>query len=1308
MVVTTREHKEKTIVGPLIGVILVITIIAAFAVVILRQTAAQAQKEEQTAQAVQQAEQAQLQAQAATRSQPQEDAVVPASSFQFPSDMKAAMVAPGREFLTVLSGNIEQAELALSGEEQQLQQQQTLDLPEIDEQQVRDEIDQMVQDAAELGLDTLFVSLENAYGTLWESPGVMTSFDALGYLYDSAHQAGLSLYGVHDLSFVVGGSGRMSYISAVDAQTLDQCAEQMKNIVSGSQLDGLLLDGYLNPETDYSYAAFTQTGANVSMDTYMTESTTLLVKTAREAAQEANASLPVGLAVSPVWATADEQEGGIDLAYTQTSLGAYHADTKGMIEQGLCDFVVVKNYGATASETLPFEQIADWWNDTLSQSGVAALMGHASSRAGVWENGWGPNYELATQWEIAQGEEAFSGSVFNSLETLLQDPNYTTYYLTEAWTQAEEGAAEEQTSDGESQEDASQPQTMQTASATQAEPAAQADLYTIDAGQAQQVEDGESIGSGSYQDLADSYAGASILEQISPVGNRSVAHGDTIIITAVAQEGARVTAEVNGETIQLAETNRSAGISGYRRYSAEYEVDGTGMTSSDMGNVVVTATLNGSSDSLTGAKLTFQLDSLPSSSGSYGTSSNPPSSSSSNTSSNSNGYVRPELSTSPTKAIGDGTLVQVVAEQAWTFPVNKNSIYPDTDCYPLPYGTMDYVTGEMVSIKDGSKYRYYYKLASGRRVYCEDVEAVTSGVSIRNNRITNMTVRATDDFTYVILQSDNPVSFLPSYSTGRIRFEFQNTSSTPGDLSLSQNPLFSSATWNGSTLTLELLDNNGFLGYKAYHENGNIVLRFNNPTGIEGARITVDPGHGGSDPGVADNIDPDWPEKRINWELAQAIADALEEKGAEVNLLNTYNNTTTMQSRLAQAKNFDSSLFLCIHTNSSEVNTSASGSECYYFYPFAKKLAAQMSSATSDGLSTSDRGAKYDVFYVTRDPQMVGILSEVGFLTNSTEYGKMQQDSYQEGVGEAVADAIEEYLEAAGSEYAGRTGTQSTGTALTASDGPTFNEDAEDSTGYNIIGDHTYGSSGSSGSSTSSNNDDEDDEDEDNTSSSSGSSSSSSRPSGPVSETVIAEGPGTGDVQYIIFTDPENKKLNMEVGDEKQLGIKLTGDSTVTRKYTTSDKYVATIDEDGVVHAVGAGSCKITVVAGDQGGTIDVRVTGDSYSASNDSGSGNSRGSNSSNSGRVEDVTGKTVDTTGITIKASRSAVHAGESMQLQVIFSPSNATGEDIEWSITRGSLYGEVDNRGVFTGIESGFSTVKAETADGEHSATLRIEII
>ena len=92
----------------------------------------------------------------------------------------------------------------------------------------------------------------------------------------------------------------------------------------------------------------------------------------------------------------------------------------------------------------------------------------------------------------------------------------------------------------------------------------------------------------------------------------------------------------------------------------------------------------------------------------------------------------------------------------------------------------------------------------------------------------------------------------------------------------------------------------------------------------------------------------------------------------------------------------------------------------------------------------------------------------------------------------------------------------------------------------------------------------------------------------------MVKGSSNGKVKYIIFTDPENKKLTLKAGQEKQLGIKLTGDDKVTRKYTTSDKYVATIDKDGVVHAVGAGTCKITVVAGDQGGSIEVKVTGGS------------------------------------------------------------------------------------------------------------------
>ena len=51
-----------------------------------------------------------------------------------------------------------------------------------------------------------------------------------------------------------------------------------------------------------------------------------------------------------------------------------------------------------------------------------------------------------------------------------------------------------------------------------------------------------------------------------------------------------------------------------------------------------------------------------------------------------------------------------------------------------------------------------------------------------------MTVKANSEFTYVILKSDYPVSYLPDYSTGKIKFEFQNTSQHTGRFAAEQKP----------------------------------------------------------------------------------------------------------------------------------------------------------------------------------------------------------------------------------------------------------------------------------------------------------------------------------------------------------------------------------------------------------------------------------------------------------------------------------------------------------------------------------------
>ena len=169
----TKNNKEKTIINSLAGVMAVITILAIFAVVILRQTAAQEEKDQKVAQAMQQIQQEQEEQKSQPQPVQQEASAV---QFELPQEMKAAQVSPGREFLSELAPAIEQAQLRLSGEV--LQQEQQSAQP--DEEEVYQQLEQLVEQAAQLGLNTLFVSTENAYGTLWDSPAKMVSFDLLG------------------------------------------------------------------------------------------------------------------------------------------------------------------------------------------------------------------------------------------------------------------------------------------------------------------------------------------------------------------------------------------------------------------------------------------------------------------------------------------------------------------------------------------------------------------------------------------------------------------------------------------------------------------------------------------------------------------------------------------------------------------------------------------------------------------------------------------------------------------------------------------------------------------------------------------------------------------------------------------------------------------------------------------------------------------------------------------------------------------------------------------------------------------------
>lgn len=899
-------------------------------------------------------------------------------SFNKPDKMRGVIVNAGVDFLT--------------------------DLTKADEEQ-QAEIDAMIAKADSYEMNTLLVPLVTKDGSVFSVSSMksLSSFDALHYLITSARSSGMFVYGIYDLS-LYGDEGEIGEISLKNTASANLTGAAYKDFIKHYNLDGVLLSGCENPEIAGSYSDYMLYGAGRSYEQYLQDNALMMLRSARTLTQKYNPNTQVGLLTEPVWATLANDEAGVDITAESTGWLATNLDSKKLLEEDLVDFIAVKNFTSTADTNQPFETIAKWW-DTLAEANEEPVyMLHAADRACTTDisPGWAPHDQLTRQMIALENCGNLQGSAFQSLSNLAANPQNSTTLLMDYFSNnvKKEHILTELAFSKPTQlqiATTDKTYTFQGASDPNADVIVGGQKIATDENgffsHTVELQPGENKFTFTHKAKTMTFTinrQVQVLKEVEPTGSMAVEGGMKVTVTAVAYENSSVLFTVNGQNYPMSvdETSGDEDLRGttYKRYVGSFVVPEATKSVQNLGNIVVSATWEGVTKTMQGAS----------------------------------------VSVNKLAIVEDGVLVRVTADQAIVFPTNEIGPYPTSSNYRLPKGTLDYAVGEEVTYKSGSDVRKYYKLASGMRVYSKDIAAVSdTNLYVANNKITGMTVKADSNYTYVILKSDQPVPFVPSYSNTRFAIDFKYTVNVTEDIaSLSKNPLFSSAKWDDTTLVLGLKSQGAFLGYKAYHEDGMIVFRFNNPTGIKGAKIVVDPGHGGADNG-APGFNPNYQEKHINWAIAKKLAAKLEKKGAEVLLLNTINTTMDMDTRLAKAQAFNADIFLSVHHNSA--SSSATGTEVYYFYPFAQPLATKMSSAISGALNTNNRGARYDVFYVTRDPQFVGILSEGGFMSNNKEYRKLIDDDYQNDVAAAMADAVASFLKSAGSGNAGVTGTQSVG-----------------------------------------------------------------------------------------------------------------------------------------------------------------------------------------------------------------------------------------------------------------------------------------
>jgi N-acetylmuramoyl-L-alanine amidase len=221
--------------------------------------------------------------------------------------------------------------------------------------------------------------------------------------------------------------------------------------------------------------------------------------------------------------------------------------------------------------------------------------------------------------------------------------------------------------------------------------------------------------------------------------------------------------------------------------------------------------------------------------------------------------------------------------------------------------------------------------------------------------------------------------------------------------------------------------------------------------GLGVARIVIDPGHGGHDPGAkARGIE----EANLVLDVALRLEALLKDVGVEVVMTRRSDTFIALEERTAIANRVGADLFLSIHSNAS-ASESARGVETYFLNfaanPEAEAVAARenaggartmrnlpdivraialnnkldesrdFASMVQSSLYTKlqktnksvrNLGVKQAPFMVLVGATMPSVLAEISFITNKQEATLLKTDKYKQQIAEALLAGVLRYQQA--------------------------------------------------------------------------------------------------------------------------------------------------------------------------------------------------------------------------------------------------------------------------------------------------------
>ena len=325
-------------------------------------------------------------------------------------------------------------------------------LPTTDKAELQQQADKILDEAAELGFNAVFLQVRPSADALYESDYYPWSiyltgqqgtapdddFDPLAYWVEGAHKRGMELHAWINPYRITKTAAEWDKLAedspakqhpewVVEYKNnyyFDPALPQVRNLVVNGvvelienyQVDGIHMDDYFYPGVDFDDAAsFAKYGDDFAdIADWRRDNVNQLVKKLYQTIKKYAPEVDFGISPAGIWASQTLHPEGSATTSTYSSYFSMYADSKHWVEEGWLDYIAPQIYWEAGHKTADFTALLDWWCGVVKNTDVKLYIGLADYKtleAKASDSPWFDGQEIKRQLAACAAADEVDGAI---------------------------------------------------------------------------------------------------------------------------------------------------------------------------------------------------------------------------------------------------------------------------------------------------------------------------------------------------------------------------------------------------------------------------------------------------------------------------------------------------------------------------------------------------------------------------------------------------------------------------------------------------------------------------------------------------------------------------------------------------------------------------------------------------------------------------------------------------------------------------------------------------------------------------------